>query len=62
MDDEQKTAQLFHNALNTLKGINVFEFTDPILALEHLKINNPSNIENKLLLPYYSHMHTVRLR
>lgn len=39
MDDEQKTAQLFHSALNTLKGINVFEFTDPILALEHLKIN-----------------------
>lgn len=39
MDDEQKTAQLSHNALNTLKGINVFEFTDPILALEHLKIN-----------------------
>ncbi|HMG39468.1 MAG TPA: response regulator [Nitrososphaeraceae archaeon] len=39
VDDEQKTAQLFHSALNTLKGINVFEFTDPILALEHLKIN-----------------------
>ena len=39
VDDEQKTALLFHNALNTLKGINVFEFTDPILALEHLKIN-----------------------
>ena len=39
VDDEQKTAQLFHNALNTLKGINVFEFTDPILALEHLKIH-----------------------
>jgi DNA-binding NtrC family response regulator len=39
VDDEQKTAQLFHSALNTLKGINVFEFTDPILALEHIKIN-----------------------
>jgi DNA-binding NtrC family response regulator len=39
VDDEQKTAQLFHSALNTLKGIDVFEFTDPILALEHLKIN-----------------------
>jgi len=39
VDDEQKTAQLFHSASNTLKGINVFEFTDPILALEHLKIN-----------------------
>ena len=39
MDDEQKTAQLFHNALNTLKGIDVFEFTGPILVLEHLKIN-----------------------
>ena len=39
VDDEQKTAQLFHSALNTLKGINVFEFIDPILVLEHLKIN-----------------------
>jgi DNA-binding NtrC family response regulator len=39
VDDEQKTAQLSHSALNTLKGINVFEFTDPILALEHLKIH-----------------------
>jgi DNA-binding NtrC family response regulator len=39
VDDELKTAQLFHNALCTIKGINVFEFTDPVKALEHLKIN-----------------------
>jgi DNA-binding NtrC family response regulator len=39
VDDELKTAQLFHNALGTIKGINVFQFTDPVKALEHLKIN-----------------------
>ena len=39
VDDEVKTAQLFHNALCTIKGINVFEFTDPVKALQHLKLN-----------------------
>ena len=39
VDDELKTAQLFHNALCTIKGIDVFQFTDPVKALEHLKIN-----------------------
>lgn len=39
VDDELKTARLFHNALCTLKGINVFEFTDPVKALQHLKLN-----------------------
>ena len=39
VDDELKTAQLFHSALRTIKGINVFEFTDPVKALQHLKLN-----------------------
>ena len=39
VDDELKTAQLFHSALCTIKGINVFEFTDPVKALQHLKLN-----------------------
>ncbi len=40
VDDELKTAQLFHSALCTIKGINVFEFTDSVKALQHLKLNN----------------------
>ncbi len=39
VDDELKTVQLFHSALCTIKGINVFEFTDPVKALQHLKLN-----------------------
>ena len=39
VDDEVKTAQFFHSALCTIKGINVFEFTDPVKALQHLKLN-----------------------
>ena len=39
VDDELDIALLFCNALRTINGIQVFKFTDPILALEHLKIN-----------------------
>lgn len=39
VDDELDIALLFCDALRTIKGIQVFKFTDPILALEHLKIN-----------------------
>lgn len=39
VDDEFSTANLFYNALCTIRGINVFSFADPIEALEHLKIN-----------------------
>lgn len=39
VDDELKTAQLFHSALCKIKGINVFEFTDPVKALQHIKLN-----------------------
>jgi len=39
VDDELTNTNLFYNALRTIRGINVFWFTDPIEALEHLKMN-----------------------
>lgn len=39
VDDELDIALFFCDALRTINGIQVFKFTDPILALEHLKIN-----------------------
>ena len=39
VDDELDIALLFCDALRTINGIQVFRFTNPILALEHLKIN-----------------------
>jgi DNA-binding NtrC family response regulator len=39
VDDELDGALLFCDALRTINGIQVFKFTDPILALEHLKTN-----------------------
>ncbi len=40
MDDELDIAVLFYGALSTIKEIQVFMFTDPIMALEHFKINS----------------------
>ncbi|HET6717227.1 MAG TPA: response regulator [Nitrososphaeraceae archaeon] len=39
VDDELDIALLFCDALRTINGIQVFRFTNPSLALEHLKIN-----------------------
>lgn len=39
VDDELSTTNLFYIALRTIRGITVFGFTDPIQALEHLKMN-----------------------
>ena len=39
MDDELDIAVLFSDSLSTIKEIQVFKFTDPIMALEHLKTN-----------------------
>ncbi|MDW0216616.1 MAG: response regulator [Nitrososphaeraceae archaeon] len=39
VDEESSTARLFHDTLCTIKGIDVFQFTDPIKALEHLKLH-----------------------
>lgn len=39
IDYELKTALLIYNTLYTIRGINLFQFADPVKALEHLKIN-----------------------
>ncbi|MFN2434296.1 MAG: response regulator [Nitrososphaeraceae archaeon] len=39
VDDELDSTLLFCDALCTINGIEVLKFTDPILALEHLKNN-----------------------
>lgn len=39
VDNELSTTNLFYNALQTISGIDVFRFTNPIEALDHLKMN-----------------------
>jgi len=39
VDDEIDIANLFRDALNHLPGVTAFGFSDPILALEHFRIN-----------------------
>ena len=39
VDDELSTTNLFYTTLRTIRGINLFGFTDPVQALEHLKMN-----------------------
>ena len=40
VDDEADIAYLFRDALSIIKGVDVFAFTDPVLALEHFRINH----------------------
>ena len=40
IDDEADLAYLFKEALSQIDGIQVFAFTDPLLALEHFKANH----------------------
>jgi DNA-binding NtrC family response regulator len=40
IDDEADLAYLFREALNQIDGVEVFAFTDPLLALEHFKANH----------------------
>lgn len=40
MDDDLDICILFRDALQTMLGVTVFTFTDPILALEHFQIND----------------------
>ena len=35
IDDEADLAYLFKEALSQIDGVEVFAFTDPLLALEH---------------------------
>lgn len=39
VDDEDDIVKLFRDALGPINGSTVFTFTDPVLALEHFKIN-----------------------
>ena len=39
IDDEVDLACLFKEALNQIDGVEVFAFTDPLLALEHFQTN-----------------------
>lgn len=40
VDDEEDLVYLFKDALSQLEGIEIFAFTDPLLALEHFKVNH----------------------
>jgi DNA-binding NtrC family response regulator len=39
VDDERDITVLFRDALQRIKGISIFAFTDPLMALEHFTIN-----------------------
>ena len=39
VDDDADITLLFHDILNSIAGITVLTFTDPILALQHFQIN-----------------------
>lgn len=40
VDDEAGIAYLFRDVLSTIKGVRVFAFTEPVLALEHFQTNH----------------------
>lgn len=39
IDDELDITVLFRDAIRRIRGISIFTFTNPIMALEHFKIN-----------------------
>ena len=39
VDDDLDITVLFRKVLQTISGVTVFTFTDPILALEHFQVN-----------------------
>ena len=39
IDDESDIVNLFRDALRKIDGLSIFTFTDPMVALEHFKIN-----------------------
>ena len=39
VDDERDITELFRDALRRLPGLSIFTFTDPVIALEHFRIN-----------------------
>lgn len=39
VDDEPDILKLFQDFLSKIKGISIFTFTDPLIALEHVRMN-----------------------
>jgi DNA-binding NtrC family response regulator len=39
VDDEPDILNLFQDFLSKIKGISIFTFTDPLMALEHVRMN-----------------------
>jgi DNA-binding NtrC family response regulator len=39
VDDEPDILKLFRDFLSKIKGISIFTFTDPLMALEHVRMN-----------------------
>lgn len=39
VDDEPDILKLFQDFLSKVKGISIFTFTDPLMALEHVRMN-----------------------
>ena len=39
VDDEPDILKLFQDFLSKIKGISIFTFTDPFMALEHVRMN-----------------------
>ena len=39
VDDELDIVNLFRDALNRIRGLSIFTFTDPLTAFEHIRIN-----------------------
>jgi DNA-binding NtrC family response regulator len=44
VDDELDIVNLFREALNNIKTVSIFTFTDPMAAFEHFRINNTAYV------------------
>ena len=44
VDDEDDITNLFRDDLGTINDITIFAFTDPVMALEHFKINKENYV------------------
>ena len=62
VDDEEDITKLFHDALGAVKGITIFTFTDPIMALEHITINKTKYvlIISDLRLPGFNGIELIK--
>ena len=44
VDDEDDITNLFRDGLGTINDITIFAFTDPVMALQHFKINKENYV------------------